>query len=67
MKLKRIFAWSLLIGSTVGWLPLHFYAVSLGEPAVVVDLSIGAIWLTALDGVWIQGDKRSCSKCGNVE
>jgi uncharacterized membrane protein YfcA len=49
---KRLLAWSLLIGSVIGW-PLSALTVAKDEPQFILGLSWLAVILTALDGLWV--------------
>jgi hypothetical protein len=48
VKIRLYFAWSLLIGSLIGW-PLSAFVWAKDEPQFVLGLSWMAITLTALD------------------
>ncbi len=43
-----VFAWVLLVGSSVGW-PVSAFTFARGEPVTVLALSWIAIWIAALD------------------
>lgn len=50
--IKRIISWATLVFSVVGW-PLSIFTFAKGEPQTVLHLSWGAIFLGALDAVFI--------------
>jgi hypothetical protein len=60
-RLKKAFAWSLLIGGIIGAILSAFKVIAPGEPPLVVQLSWAAFWTSGIVGI-IAADEPGLSE-----